>query len=79
MRLRLTSAFVFRFACCQKFMMRSTWHVQERHIDELFVVRFSPDGKTLFVGGKRKSRTRWDPQDEDNAILHCHIKVCAKS
>lgn len=47
----------------------------EKNIDEYFVVKFTPDASCVYVGGKRKSRTRWDVRDDDNQVLACHVKV----
>eukprot|EP00123_Amoebidium_parasiticum_P015114 comp22793_c0_seq1/m.35713 comp22793_c0_seq1/g.35713 ORF comp22793_c0_seq1/g.35713 comp22793_c0_seq1/m.35713 type:complete len:623 (-) comp22793_c0_seq1:799-2667(-) len=56
-------------------MLKKMRDAKEAQIDEFFVVRFSPDGRVLFAGGKRKDRKKWSDNDEDNAILPCPIKI----
>lgn len=44
-------------------------------LQEYYCVAFSPDDMTLFVGGKMKSRYKWDSLDSDNSILPCPLLV----
>jgi WD40 repeat protein len=56
-------------------LLKTIRDTDEKNIDEYFVVRFTPDARCVYVAGKRKSRTRWDPRDDDNHVLPCHVKV----
>eukprot|EP01134_Creolimax_fragrantissima_P008429 CFRG8429T1 len=44
-------------------------------INESYVVRFSPDSRTVFMAGGCRDRRAWCPVDEDNIIRQAAIKV----
>ncbi|KAI9296069.1 WD40 repeat-like protein [Neoconidiobolus thromboides FSU 785] len=48
---------------------------EETEIDEFYKGQFSPTQQYFVTGGKRKDRTIWSEQDNDNKIIDCYIKV----
>jgi hypothetical protein len=49
---------------------------QEVEIDEFYTCQFVGSGELVLVGGKRKSRTIWNEEEDDNLCLPGVIKVC---
>lgn len=49
--------------------------IQEKHAEEFFCVKFSPDMKVVFAAGVQKYRDQFSPEENDLTVASGVIKV----